>query len=219
MTYMTAGIRVLYPSGSGSLGGASYARSSMKILGQNNLGAQYSGIGSKNKGDIWNMIRKNTALLSRSRTNYSDVDYQVQTGTLTLTDASFARKRSYIVIGADIHITGNIAQRDTPLAIIALADASGSGGNITIDPSITDIDASLFAEHAVSSSGDRQLYIHGSLISANTAGDAVAKICPYYVTAICDEAEAKKYDLEYIRPDFDPSLSMKSLSTTALANQ
>ena len=146
----------------------------MKILGQNNLGAQYSGIGSKNKGDIWNMIRKNTALLSRSRTSYSDVDYYIQTGTLSLTSGSFVGKRSYIVIGADIHIVGNIAQRDTPLAIIALADASGSGGNIIIDPSVTDIDASLFAEHAVSSSGDRQLYIHGSLISANTAGDTVA---------------------------------------------
>ena len=191
----------------------------MKILGQNNLGAQYSGIGSKNKGDIWNMIRKNTALLSRSRTSYSDVDYHVQTGTLSLRSGSFARNRSYIVIGADIRITENIAQRDTPLAIIALTDGEGNGGNITIDASVTDIDASLFAENAVSSSGDRQLYIHGSLISANTAGDTVAKICPYYVTVPCDEAEAKKYDLEYIRPDFNPSTSMKSSSTTALVNQ
>ena len=63
---------------------------------------------------------------------------------------------------------------------------------------MTDVNASLFAEHSVSSSGGNQLYILGSIISANTLGDAAAGICPYYVNP-CTSADAKRYDLENLR--------------------
>lgn len=115
------------------------------------------------------MARKNIALLSRNRTTYTDVDYRVSTGvTLTVTDASFTDKRTLIVIGGDIYITKNIAKRPHPLALIALADEAGNGGDIIIDPSVTNLSISLFAEHGVTSSGASQLAILGSLISANT---------------------------------------------------
>lgn len=61
------------------------------------------------------------------------------------------------------------------------------------------IAVSLFAEHAVHSSGDNQLSLLGSVISHNTMGETISKICPYFVTADCSETEAKKYDLEQIR--------------------
>lgn len=85
-----------------------------------------------------------------------------------ITDASFTDKRTLIVIGGDIHITENIAKRPHPLALIALADEAGNGGDIIIDPSVTNIDTSLFAEHGITSSGASQLALYGSVISANT---------------------------------------------------
>ena len=87
---------------------------------------------------------------------------------------------------------------DYPLAIIALVDSQGNGGNIIIDPSVKDITAGLFAEHAVKSSGDNQLYIYGALVSGNTLGDTTAGICPYYVAQV-DCTNPQEYDLEYLR--------------------
>lgn len=79
-----------------------------------------------------------------------------------------------------------------------------------------DIDASLFSEHSIFSSGSNQLYVHGSLISANTTGDTVAKLCPYYISPCVDPA---KYDLEKIRPTFDPNnAATKSSSPTATSH-
>ena len=218
VTYQKWGVRILYPSSSGSLGTATYGKSAMKILWQNNLGIQYSGIWMKSKWEIWNTLHKNTTLHLRNRTTYADTDYTIYSTNISVDNTAFASKRSIIVVWWDITVSGNIDSHTQPLAIIALADASGNGGNIIIDPRVTDIHASLFSEHSVSSSGDRQLYIRGSLISNNTAWDTQAGICPYYVTVTCDSTEARKYDLEYIRPGFDLATSQKSISQTALAN-
>lgn len=137
---------------SGSLGGAQYGQSPLRILGQSNLGGQYSGIGSKSRSDFWNSLRRDIALLSRNRTSYTDVDYLVETGaTLTGTNILFNSKRTLITIGQNIVISEDIVKRDHPLAIIALTDSAGNGGDITIDPSVQNISASLFAEHGVSS--------------------------------------------------------------------
>ena len=96
---------MLYPSVSGSLGGAQYGQSPLRILGQSNLGGQYSGIGSKSRSDFWNSLRRDIALLSRNRTSYADVDYLVHTGTTLTLDPAFIaseidteKMRSIIVI-------------------------------------------------------------------------------------------------------------------------
>lgn len=212
ITYETGGVRVMYASTGSSLWSAKYGTSALLVLGQNNVWNQYNGVKSSSKYDIWNTIHKTVTLLSRNRTTFNDVDYSISSWNISVNSGSFTNKRSIIVIGADITITGNITQKDHPLSIIALTDANGNGGNIHIDSSVTDIESSLFAEHSVFSSGSAQLYIHGSLISANTTGDTLARICPYYVTSCVDPA---KYDLEKIRPTFDPAKSAKSLSTTA----
>ena len=137
-----------------------------------------------------------------------------------MTDASFTDTRTLIVIGQNVNITEDIAKRDHPLAIIALTDSAGNGGDITIDPSVRNISLSLFAEHGVSSAGANQLSVFGSLISSNTTGGASASpvICPYFITT-CDAALAKRYDLEKLRPDFDKNdVSSKATGSTALAN-
>ncbi len=213
ITYMTGTVRVMYPSASGSLWWAKYGTSSLLILGQNNVWNQYNGIKTSAKSDIWNTIRKSIALLSRNRTTYTDVDYTISTGATSIDNASFANKRSLIVIWADVTINQNITKKGRPLSIIVLTDKNGSGGNIHIADAVTDIEASLFSEHSIFSSGSNQLYIHGSLISANTTGDTVAKLCPYYVSPCVDP---EKYDLEKIRPTFDPLISIKSSSPTAI---
>lgn len=80
-----------------------------------------------------NSIREKSALLSRNRTNYDDVDYIIRSSGYTIDSSStlFAgepgkmAKRTIIAVGADIHIENNIALSTHPLAIIALADSSG----------------------------------------------------------------------------------------------
>lgn len=99
-----------------------------------------------------NALRKNVTLLNRGRTTYSDVDYKVVTSDTTITDSDFDSHQTIIAVGADITINGNIPKKDKPLAIIALTDASGAGGNIHIAESVTDIHAGLFAERSVFSS-------------------------------------------------------------------
>jgi hypothetical protein len=139
-----------------------------------------------------------------------------------VTNASFANKRTLITIGQNIVISEDIVKRDHPLAIIALTDSAGNGGDITINPSVRNISASLFAEHGVSSNGANQLAILGSLISANTTGGASAspEVCPYFIdTTSCTPAFAERYDLEKLRPDFDKNdPSSKATGPTASAN-
>jgi hypothetical protein len=211
--YQIWGIDVIYPVASGDQV-SEYKASRIKILGQNNARAEYGTVSttSKSRADVFNQIRKSVALMMRNRDDYSNAPYEVYETNTNITDANFNTKKTIVVIGADVMINGNL-DRDTdgPLAIIALTK-DGVGGNIHIDPSVTDVNASLFAEHAVLSSGDRQLYIGGSLVSGNTLGETAAGICPYYVTGPCD---AKLYDLEEMRT-FDGSDPIKSaISSTA----
>ena len=140
------------------------------------------GTHTNNRTSFINALRKNITLLNRGRTGYTDVEYRVLTSDTTITDSDFADHQTIIAVGADITIDENISKKDKPLAIIALADASGVGGNIHIDENVTDIHAGLFAEKSVFSSGNNQLYILGAIISANTLGDTAAGLCPYYVT-------------------------------------
>lgn len=194
-----ANIVALYPSASGILGTSVMGATRMKILGQHNL-PSISGIQEKNIANIWNTLRKNIALISRNRTLYDDVPYKVGEGDITLSNADFTslppEKHTMVSVWWDITITSNIMKRDYPLAIIALTDSSGSGGNIFIDASVTDIHATIIAEKAIRSSWANQLYIHGSALSHNTTSDSA---CPYYISP-CVNPEY--YNLENIRQDF-----------------
>ena len=111
-----------------------------------------------------------------------------------------------MTLGGDITIMSDIIERESIVAIIALTDSGGNGGNIIIDPSVSDIHAILLAEKIVSSAGSNQLYIHGSVISHNTTSDSV---CPYYVSP-CVNPEL--YNLENLRKDF--SITPGTLSSS-----
>lgn len=177
ITYMANGWRFVYPSSNGNLGTALAYQSALKILGQSNITQRSLGVDTslEVRTDLWNTIRKNVALLSRNRTAYADVDYVILQGDpITLDASSFDTKRTIVVIGADVTIADTIPlDPDVPYAIIALTDAAGNGGNIRIHPSVRDIHANLFAERAILSSGDNQLYIHGMVLSLNTIGKSI----------------------------------------------
>lgn len=89
------------------------------------------GVSLTNLSDFWNMLQKNSALLSRNRTDYSDVGYTVHTGNITVDGSEFVSgtpsKRTIVTIGGDITVTGNIDASEKSLALIALTDADGVG--------------------------------------------------------------------------------------------
>lgn len=159
--YHTGGMDIIYPAITGQKS-SEFQASHVKILGQNNARSEYGTIAttSRARTDFFNTLRKNISLLSRNRTNYTDANYSVFSAATTVDNASFASKRTIVVIGADVTITEDISKQDVPVAIIALADKNGNGGNIRIDPSVTQINAGLFAEHSMLTSGNSQLVIY-----------------------------------------------------------
>jgi hypothetical protein len=191
--YETWGVAVLYPSASGVFGQALPWPQFMKVLGTQNLEWSRNAQKDEWSTNIWNMLRKNIALLSRNRTDFTWVDYIIHQGDRTITDADFASRRAIVVVGWDITLTTDITARTYPIALIALADETGSGGEIIIDPRVRDIESSLYAEKVLRSSGDNQLYIHGSVVSHNTVSTSK---CPYYVSWVCDP---DLYNLQKIR--------------------
>ncbi len=126
--------------------------------------------------------------------------------------------KTLVVEGANIYITGNItnADNDGILWIIAL-QKDGVGGNIYIDPTVTDIHAVMYADRSLmsyngtneldgstsASSLANQLYIFGSVFSENTIGSSqnTPAECPYYVASsdCTTQNEAMQYDLNFLR--------------------
>jgi hypothetical protein len=125
--------------------------------------------------------------------------------------------------GADIFIKNNIVYDPTDttgsFGIIVLADDKGIGGNVYIDPSVTNMVGLLYAEGSIMSSDDgvklyylnpatdssklnNQLYWQGSIVSKNTIGGAASKTKPEGVSCgtITDQSVcAQAYDLDYLR--------------------
>lgn len=143
---------------------------------------------------------------------YGNSDVYVQGST------SFSDK-VLVVDGADVYILGNIY--GGKLGIIALS-ADGVGGNIYIDPDVTDLYVNIFADGTVfSDSGTytgvapvwssttartnglwNQLYIKGSIVSRNTIGGASAASAPYNLgdgTTTNYVETAQEYDLNKLR--------------------
>ncbi len=144
---------------------------------------------------------------------------------------------SVIVIGADVYIDDSVAPQNDgkPRAIIALKNDAWVGGNIIIQGWVTRIKSTLIAEWSLYSweySGanpqyynsdpaslfripNRQLYVHGSIISNNTIGwyevdNGIENTCPYNITP-CDDSRALLYDLNHFR-DFQKDLPEKQIA-------
>ncbi len=207
ITYTVAGYTVVYPSTTWLLPNSITTPPRVRIFWQYSNTAVYRWISldPAQKSDFFNTVRKQIAYLVRNRRDFSNANFTYTGSTIHIDAASFIGKKSIIVEGANAIIDSNIPLQTGALALIVLTDPrSGSGGQITIASGVTDIHASLIAEHAVTSSGSYQLYIHGSLISSNTLGWAskMPRQCPYFDNLSCTSTEAQKYDLEFLRPDY-----------------
>ena len=100
-------------------------------------------------------------------------------GNIEISGTDLSGNKTLVVEGGNIYITGNIRGSGI-LALIAL-EKNGVGGNIYINPSVTDIHAVMYADRSVISYNGaeldgstqdsvlaNQLYIKGSLFSENT---------------------------------------------------
>jgi hypothetical protein len=206
---------ILYNSQSNTLAESIISNARVTILGGSSAGL---GISGQTRTDLINTLRERIALLSRNRTNYSAADYivikwnyEIPTNIWT-TDTSNTPKRTIIIIGGDITIGENIIYRDHPLAIIALSDENNIWGNIIIKDWVSDIHGTLIAEHAIISipTTTNQLYIHGSLISANPPRDLAPSFCPFFISGLCDPSD---YDLPKQRWYTTPSIGWASYNT------
>lgn len=124
---------------------------------------------------------------------------------------SLAGIKTVVVTWGNIYIKGDI-RGNGMLWLIAISK-DNKGGNIYIDPAVTDIHANMYASKSVLSYKDgtwelegdiddselaNQLYILGSIFSENTIWGNETNECPFFVTN-CSNANAKKYDLNYLR--------------------
>ncbi len=199
--YVLAGKDILYQTHNTTIAVASIVIQRVRIFGQS---GKWLNLSSQNRLDVINKLKEKIALLSRNRTNYATVNYVVYTGNHTILDAEFAAKRTIISIGWDITIDENISNRTHPLAIIALSDNNGNGGNILIKWSVTDINSTLVAEHGITSIvSNYQLYIHGSVVSANPPQEVAATSCPYFAPGCV----VSSYDLPSMRSSYVPPIN------------
>ncbi len=119
------------------------------------------------------------------------------------------------------YIRNNISinsQANDMLGIIILEDQNGNGWNLYIDPNVTNISATIYADKslisyngteeiwssAATSELKNQLYIHGTLFTENTIWGSINPLrCPYYIEeSNCDFNAAKKFDLNFTRRYF-----------------
>jgi hypothetical protein len=194
---------ILYSLSNPTISAATAATQRIRVLGQS---GEWVGGGASTRVTLINSIREQVALMSRNRSNYDDVDYLIVNGDHTVMLAELdgetgkMAKRSIIVLGGNITIDTNISLRDYPIALIALTSSAGNGWNIKIKGGVTDIHSSLIAEHGIiSERSDSQLYIHGSLMSANPPREIAPTGCPYFAPSGCIRSD---YDLPGSRDSY-----------------
>lgn len=162
----------------------------------------------------WGIINSdsNTSIMKLVRTTGTNV--------ITLgngTDFSILGKRTIVVVWANLYIKSNMyyTGNSSILWVVIQKDANGNGGNLYIDPSITNlvgtyvIDGSVQSYDGTSVLGvssistlKNQLYLYGSFISENTIGGSrmSTPTCPRILTiASCNLSMAQQYDLNYLR--------------------
>lgn len=143
-----------------------------KILGNSNGGSIST---STARTDFFNEIRKNIAYLTRAYQPSSSLEYVFSWSDMTISSWDpLNEKRTFIVVWGDITISTDIQDSaHPPIAFIALAK-DGTWGNIIIDGSVKNLQATLIAEKNISWSGsaDNQLFIYGSVIAQNALNAA-----------------------------------------------
>ncbi len=127
-------------------------------------------------------------------------------------------KRTLVLKWVNLYIKGNMYYDDLEkdvLGIVVLKDESGFGWSVYIDPSVTNIVGTIFAEKSIMSYDGtnfldpdtsasilkNQLHIFGTVISENTIGGSRLLVpkCPYFLLSGCSYKVAQRYDLNFLR--------------------
>ncbi len=142
--------------------------------------------------------------------------WNLQGSNVSISGNSLGNK-TLIVEWGNLHITGNIRWSGI-LGIIVLKSQRDNltQWNVYIDPAVTDIHASIYAEGSIISYKNNtelsgitppvelanQLFIQWSVFTENTlwGGIQAPYSCPYFINnADCNADIARKYDLNYLR--------------------
>lgn len=171
------------------------------------------------KADLRMQIAKNVEMLTKNGVSNIPSNVVYSTGNLNLTSSTLVswKEDTVIVRGADLIITDNITKSAlNKLNAIVVLRENGVGWNIWISEDVQFISAVIFADgHLFSGNGityysdtpmtaKDQLFIKGSVVSHNTIGgasDSSGPKCPYRFnsSSVCDDKEAKRYDLNHFR--------------------
>jgi hypothetical protein len=202
---------------------------------------------SSSHASIINAIKKNIALISRNISDTALADDMSSFNFLIQKSADYSfppgwvwplGKRSIIVIGHDIILDQPEvnAFQSQPVALIALQDDDGNGGNIIITDRVKRIYSLLYAEGSIFS-GEKtgtgyidsyinsgvwniptnQLYLKWLLISKNTVGGAqqTPPQCPVLIN--CTIEASQIYDLNFFRT-YDPEMTSQRSLPSSLWN-
>ncbi len=200
-----------------------------------------------NHARLLDLIRKNIAIMSRNISDTDLVDINSPHNFIIQKDGtdfpidgwwsvlSINGKRTVVVIGWDIildmPIINALDWSDKNIALIALKDSAGNGGNIIITDKVKRIYAYMYAEGTVYSGikwanidpytdggiwniPKWQLFIRWLVASKNTIWWSQQKpnpICPVLVTGICDAVSSYAYDWDYFRTYDTTDLTQNSL--------
>ncbi len=204
--------------------------------------------GSMSFGEISEEIRKNVADITRNETagnlpatiaswtsgqqiNNGKTLYYEGGDVLTIDGLSVEDSQgSIIVMGGDVYIKNDISyttSNEGSFGLIVIKDSEGNGGNIYVDPNVTNLVGGYYAEGSMLSANGtqeedvfdgfsldksmlkNQLFIQGTLISRNTIGGSRQTPVEYPETrsyASCAENSAtetqkcaERFDLNYMR--------------------
>lgn len=136
-------------------------------------------------------------------------------------------KKTIVIYWGDLYINSDMYYQwnDSILWIIVIKDKNWKWWNIFINPNVTNIIWSIFSQYSISSASvsdftsspqtikyynwsditnylRNQLFIYWSVFSENTIGGSISPYkCPYYVSN-CNQEQAVRYDLNYLRNYF-----------------
>ncbi|MDD2487536.1 MAG: hypothetical protein PHS92_04150 [Candidatus Gracilibacteria bacterium] len=132
---------------------------------------------------------------------------------------SVSGKKTIIIKGGNLYINSDMYYSNSSsdmLVIVVKRDPNHpeNGGNVYINPNVTNLVGMIVADGSILNydgsnlitnpdSLRRQLFIYGSIMTANSIGGYIPgnSKCPYGADKYnsCDEAQAKKYDFTYLR--------------------
>lgn len=196
--------------------------SNTDVFSTNNNIVDFSNLSSSSNN--WGVITGSNKNIKLFKTNKV---VTIWADTYSSSPISVSWKKTLIIYWGDLYINRDMyyQSNNSILWIIVLKDKNWKWWNVFINPSVTNIVGTIFAQKSVLSASvtnfssnpqsityydwtndnnylRNQLYIYWSLFSENTIWGSISPYkCPYYIST-CTQSESIKYDLNYLRNYF-----------------